>query len=188
MTININQNLKDLTESILENAETHHFNLGQLPKINEYKTDIREDLNFKEIFVELDKKIHHCLYWFEVENIEKAMELNLLLDKTREELKQRGRVVPVINKNLDSPVLYVGIRRGGVRKYDGLTNISGRIIQHLGYYIKGSTQGLQFVHWAKNTGFDIKLNIIHFEELPNDYLNVIEKLVAFKLRPLCGKH
>ncbi|OCK42680.1 hypothetical protein BA195_13955 [Tenacibaculum soleae] len=188
MTKNINKNFELLTESILEQSEKYEFNLNQLPNVNEFRTDIRQDENFKQIFSELNKKESNCIYWFECESIQIATELNNLLDSKRNELKFNQRVVPVINKNIDSKIIYVGIRRGGKRKYDGLTNIAGRIIQHLGYYIKGSTQGLQLVHWTEKKNLNIKLNVIEFKELPNEYLNVVEKLVAYKLKPLCGKH
>ena len=188
MTKDINRNFELLTKSILEQSQTFDFNLNQLPEVNEFQTDIRQDKYFKEIFKELNKKEFNCLYWFEAESIENATELNNLLDSKRKELKVNNRVVPVINKNLDSKIIYVGIRRGGKRKYDGLTNIAGRIIQHFGYYIKGSTQGLQLIHWAEQKNLNLKLNVVEFKELPNEYLNVVEKLVAYKLKPLCGKH
>jgi|TARA_R110000744_G_scaffold62940_1_gene129733 hypothetical protein len=188
MKININQNFETFTEAILEKAEIFHFNLKELPNVNEFKTDIRLETVFEELFKELNKKTNHCLYWFELDSIDYANKLNILLNNNRKKLGLNKRVVPVINKNTNSNVLYVGIRRGGIRKYDGLTNISGRIIQHLGYYVKGSTQGLQLVHWTDKTDINIKLSVIEFNDLPHEYLNVIEKLVAFKLKPLCGKH
>lgn len=188
MTKDIKVNFEILTNSILEQAETFSFNLKQLPHVAEFTMDIRLDKNFSSIFEKLNKKEHHCLYWFEIETSELATELNILLNKNREKLKLDQRVVPVMNKNTNSNIFYVGIRRGGKRKYDGLTNISGRIIQHLGYYVNGSTQGLQLIHWANKTDLDIKLNVVEFKELPNLYLNVVEKIVAHKLKPLCGKH
>src|SRR5690606_5974724 len=124
----------------------------------------------------------HCVYWFEIKTMELASELNTLLDNNRNELNLNKRLVPVINKNTDSNILYVGIRRGGKRKYDGLSNIAGRIIQHLGYYVKGSTQGLQLIHWTNKADLDIKLNVVEFKDLPNIYLNVVEKLIAHKLK------
>ena len=116
------------------------------------------------------------------------MELNTLLDNNREKLSNQYRVIPPKNKNQDSNVLYVGIRRGGVRKRDQLSNLSGRIVQHLGYYERGSTQGLQLVHWCKGLDFDINLNVVELENLPNDYLNVVEKILSYHLKPLCGRH
>ena len=186
--MDINYNLKLVTDAIIEKVETFEFNLISLPELNGFDTDIRIDPNFKEIFNELNKKRNHCLYWFETETITECFNLNVLLDKNRVMLSNSERVVPVINGNTNSNVLYVGVRRGGVRQYDKMTNISGRIIQHLGYYKKGSTQGLQLIHWAPKIDLTMKLKVVEFEKLPNEYLNVIEKLIAFQLKPQCGKH
>ncbi|WP_299104344.1 hypothetical protein [uncultured Tenacibaculum sp.] len=181
-------NFVALANIAIKEADSYSFNLNQLPAVNNYNTDIREDQYFKSIFEALNKKEQNCLYWFELESEALAIELNHLLDAKREELKRNLRVVPVKNSNTHSKVLYVGIRRGGIRKRDKLTNISGRIIQHLGYYEKGSTQGLQLVHWAKDTGKEIKLYVIELNGLDNAYLNALEKIIADRLNPLCGRH
>ncbi len=184
----IKNNFAIATNLILDEIETFNFRLNQLPPVNNFKTDIRKYKHFKDIFERLNTKEENCLYWFELETTELSVELNALLDKKRTELKLNKRVVPATNKNSNSNVIYVGVRQGGKRKRDGLTNISGRIIQHLGYYEKGTTQGLQLVHWAKEEDLLIKLNVVELNELPKEYLYVIEKLVAYKLKPLCGRH
>lgn len=149
------------------------------------------DSDLRYFFQDLDLKKNHCLYWFELETKEKAIELNNLLNTYRKEKGvKHNRVVPATNKNDDSNILYVGIRQGGCRK-DGLTNIVGRINQHLGYYKVPTTQGLQLVHYAQGLDFEITLNVVEFSDLDNErvmYLNMIEKLVAKKLKPLCGRH
>lgn len=177
-----------LAQEVINEAETYGFNIKNLPHVNDYQTDIRSDLNFSQMFTELNKKICSCLYWFEVETLGKCSDLRDLLDQNRELLKSNARTVPARNNNNDSNILYVGIRRGGIRKRDQLTNIAGRIAIHMGYYVKGSTQGLQLIHWSNNLDCKINLKVVEFENLPNDYLNTIEKIVAYKLKPLCGKH
>lgn len=97
--------------------------------------------------------------------------------------------VPPHNNNTKSKVIYVGVRQGGVRQYDRLSNLSGRIIQHLGYYHKGSTGALHFLQWASGKNFDITLNVLEIgipEE--KEYLYIIEKFASIALKPLCGKH
>jgi len=177
-----------LAQEVINEAETFTFNLKDLPDLNNYKTDIRKDLNFTQIFEILDKKSKNCIYWFEVESTNHCENLQVLLNENRESLLVNFRTVPVRNSNTNSNILYVGIRRGGRRQRDNLSNISGRIITHLGYYDKGSTQGLQLIHWAKDIDCKINLKVVEFEDLPNDYLNTIEKIIAFKLKPMCGKH
>ncbi|WP_422104632.1 hypothetical protein [Winogradskyella sp.] len=147
------------------------------------------DSDFRYFFEELDLKKNHCLYWFELESNDKANALNILLNNYRREKGiKHNRVVPATNKNENSNVLYVGIRRGALKPKIP-TNIVGRINQHLGYYKVTSTQGLQLVHYARGLDFEITLNVVEFEGLDNPiYLNIIEKMMADKLKPLCGRH
>jgi hypothetical protein len=69
------------------------------------------------------------------------------------------------------------------------------MIVHFGYYDIPSTQGLQLYHWAKEIGAQLKLNVAQFPEVIPDskiqtkeYLDILEKLYATNLHPLCGKH
>lgn len=170
-----------------------------MPDDDNYRLDIRKFGEFLKTFNSLNIKTNDCLYWFSVSQIADSQRLKNEIEKCRESLKQQQdkRVVPVRNDNIDSNVLYVGVRQGGCRKYtlinrkrvpDVLSNIAGRIIQHLGYYKKGSTQGLQLVHWTKGLDIQVTLNVIEFKDLPKDYLYIIEKLYALKLKPVLGKH
>ncbi len=181
-------NFDELTDFLLSNVETHSFNLSDLPSYDSPEK-IRTHVKFEKMFTSLDSKRTSCLYWFELSDNESCNKLIEVLNANRQTLMERNRTVPVRNYNCDSNVLYVGIRRGGYTKKWQLSNISGRMIQHFGYYEKGRTQGLQLAHWAIDAGLDIKLNIIQFEDdFPNAYLEAFEKIVAYKLRPLCGKH
>ncbi|QKJ63231.1 hypothetical protein [Flavobacterium sp. M31R6] len=187
-TILLKQKFEELACEIINEAETFSFNLSDLPEIADYKISIRNDNVFGEILSNLDKKINNCIYWFETENNDSCNNLQKLLDGQRENLSLNARTVPVKNRNKDSNVLYVGIRRGGLTKKYNMSHLSGRIKVHLGYYNVGSTQGLQFAHWARNIDCKINLKVVQFEELPNEYLNTVEKILAFKLKPLIGKH
>lgn len=177
-----------LAQEVINEAEIFTFNLKDLPDINNYDTNIRTNINFTNIFIALDKKLNNCIYWFETKTNDHCNNLQIILNENRESLGINLRTIPVRNNNTNTNVLYVGIRRGGQRKKDKLSNISGRIAIHLGYYHKGSTQGLQLIHWAKNIDCEITLKVVEFEDLPNDYLNTIEKIIAYKLKPMCGKH
>lgn len=197
----MNEIIDKLESLIKTNApEKFIFNLNKLPDHKNYTIDIRDDKHLSNTLSVLNEKTNDCLYWFSVPQKADAQLLESEINKCREPLKnqQDKRVVPAKNSNLDSNVLYVGVRKGGFRKYtminrkrvpDELSNIAGRIIQHLGYYKKGSTQGLQLVHWAKNFNFQITLNVVEFQNLPSkEYLYIIEKMYAIKLRPILGKH
>jgi hypothetical protein len=187
-TILLKEKFEELAFEIINEAETFSFNLSDLPEIADYKISLRDDKVFGEILSCLDKKLSNCIYWFETENIESCYDLKKLLDDQRENLSFNGRTVPVKNLNKNSNVIYVGIRRGGITKKYNMSHLSGRIKVHLGYYSVGSTQGLQFAHWARNLDCKINLKVVQFEELPNEYLNTVEKILAFKLKPLIGKH
>jgi hypothetical protein len=84
-------------------------------------------------------------------------------------------------------IIYVGVRKGK-QKVQGLTNIMGRINQHLGYYKNNKTQGLQLFNWARNTNIDIALHVVHFDQDLGALLYVLEKKMAHQLRPHCGRH
>lgn len=165
------------------------FNTKDLPEHKNFSVSPNTYLPFRYMFEELDLKENHCLYWFELETVAKAQALNNLIDNYR--LKKNEpfyRTVPATNKNKESNVLYVGVRRGHKNKA-GLKNIVGRINQHLGYYKSNKTQGLQLYHYAKGLDFEININVVEFKDLVNPmYLNLIEKMVADKLEPLCGRH
>lgn len=120
------------------------FNTNQLPE-----RKVWEDINFIELFQNLHHKGGSCLYWFALESPEVGKVVKDSIENKRNWSKSEKRVIPAKNKNNNSKVLYVGIRRGGRRKRDNLPNISGRIIQHLGHYEVGSTQSLQLKYWAK---------------------------------------
>lgn len=149
--------------------------------------------------IEILNTLHKpCLYWFEATSNNEAIIINSLLDEFRlnENLKDRRlrRVVPAknnyhnSNSTEKSKVIYVGKRHEGMRKRDKLTNISGRIAIHFGYYKNGSTQGLQLSHWAKNSRVNLKLNVLELPIESKEYLELLEKLLAKKLKPLCGRH
>jgi len=190
--------IDDVFESISNNIVdkkiefySESFNIKDLPNNNGFKVHPNTLPEFNHLFRPLDKKNNDCLYWFELETIEKAIELNNLLNKYRlSNIKGNAkyRNVPATNKNETSNVLYVGVRRGSKSKNPKLTNIVGRINQHLGYYENENTQGLQLIHFAKNCDFKLKLNVVEVISSNSIYLNIIEKKVADKLKPLCGRH
>lgn len=194
---NVLTELKDIINK--GKLESYTFNLKDLPNYNDYKLDIRKHKEFTKIFSSLNEKTNDCLYWFSTDNEKDTNFLKKEIEVYREALKNRKdiRVVPAKNTNLNSSVIYVGVRKGGARNFtrinnkrveDRLTHIEGRIIQHLGYYKKGTTQGVQFVHWAKDCNIKVTLNVIEFQESTNQFLYIIEKLHAIKLKPILGKH
>lgn len=189
----IENHFNTIVDKLLSKKPPHSysqkFNIKDLPDCQDFNHSPNIDPMFRYLFEELDTMDKHCLYWFEVQSEEKAVELNYMINEYRlNKGKEEYRSIPASNKNNGGAILYVGIRRGGKTKY-GLTNIVGRINQHLGYYKTARTQGLQLIHCAKNFDCEITLNVVQFEDLQNNmYLNILEKKVAQRLKPLCGRH
>ena len=180
------KNLSNISNNFA--VETISFNTNQLPPINNFNTDIRQNSSFTKMFELLNTKKGFCIYWFECENEDLATELVTIFKDELQNLSAAERTIPPFSIYSNSKVLYVGVRQGGYRKYDGLTNIAGRIIQHLGYYDKGSTGAIHLAHWAMDKSFEVTLNVIELELLEKEYLYIIEKLFALSLKPLFGKH
>jgi hypothetical protein len=124
-----------------------------------------------------------CIYWFDAENETKAIEM--IKERLKFSFDYPIRSAPKPNSHKNSKCLYVGIRQGGMRKRDNFSNIAGRIVIHCGYYHVGSTQGLNLAYWAKEK---ITLNIIELPHEASIYLNIIEKMLAKKLKPVLGRH
>ena len=172
------------------------FNTKDLPYYHNFNKEKAPNVvpEMRYFFEGLDKIKHHALYYFELDNIEKAHQLNKLIDNYRKPVNERKtnyRVVPASNKydNSESKILYLGVRQGNPnQKARKLTNLVGRVNQHLGYYSNGSTQGLQLYHYARGEDFKITLKVYEFQNLDKTYLNVIEKMMAQQLKPLCGRH
>lgn len=189
----IKKEINAIVDTIYQNRDNddfYHkgmFNTKDLPNHENYSYFPNIDATFREIIFGRLNTItaNHCLYWFELETEEKAIELVNLLNAYR---KIEGcKTVPAANKNKNSKVFYLGIRQGGAGK-NGLTNIEGRMNQHLGYYNVPTTQGLQLYEYAKEKDFNITIKVVEFKGIETYCLNVIEKLLAQKMLPLSGKH
>lgn len=185
--------LNEIAQNIYENRNNdsfYHkleFNTNQLINHEGYMKFVNCHGELVPIFNDLNCiKENHCLYWFELENEETAQNLIHELDSYR---KEKIKKVPASNKNKNSNVVYVGVRQGGFTKKLNLTNITGRICQHLGYYHQPNTQGLQLYEYSRDKNYKIIIKVIEFKRFAfAKYLNIIEKKVAQKLNPLCGSH
>ena len=180
--------LRDFNSLLNDDHKYFFFEIDclRIPSVVEFEFKKRKLGYLNELFTTLDCLTSHCLYWFELEyeDLSKQIDLDFRAYKSKYK-KGHDRNVPALNKVKSSKVLYLGVRRGGVRKSDGFTNIAARIFQHLGYYSIGSTQGLQLVHWFDKK---LELHIIEFPDVAKNYLNILEKLFAMEFQPLIGKH
>jgi hypothetical protein len=181
-------------DNILGDYKEYEFNSSQLPEVLEYThdKDIRKHPEFTDMFEAMRAIKLSCLYWFSVNTVEEAKQLkDLIADKKIalwSEDKTKCRILPAINKNDNSTVIYVGVRKGSNAKTQQITNIAGRMVQHLGYYREGRTQGLQLAYFARELNIDFKLHFYSLHNCPDEYLYILEKIFAKKLKPICGAH
>ena len=181
----IQKQLNIFNSLVESNYPVHTFEIdcSKLQAVGKFEFKNRKSGILGDLFTTLDKISTPCLYWFECENVEEALNAEIDLNKYRGTNPDRN--IPAINSNNDSRYLYVGIRQGGKRKKDGFTHIAGRMYIHFGYYDKGTTQGLQLAYWAKSK---IKLSVIELPATAKPYLNIMEKFYAISLRPVIGQH
>jgi hypothetical protein len=188
----IEEQVAVIVKKILENQndfKISSFHLSELPKSDDWSNHPNTDPIFNRHVEKLNHYKKDCLYWFSCDSLEDAWKLDNALCLYRSKKGELDyRVVPTTNRLLEKgKVIYVGVRRGGVSS-KGLTNIMGRINQHLGYYKQPKTQGLQLLHWAKDLDLNIVLNVVHFNDELGSLLYVIEKGIAKELVPHCGRH
>lgn len=181
-------------DSILGVYREYHFNTSTLPDEVQYThhAKICDHPSFCNMFSELQSIKSNCLYWFSVNKIDEASKLKLLISDKKTALwsdkKETCRVLPARNKNEDSTILYVGVRKGSNAKTQKISNIAGRMVQHLGYYKEGRTQGLQLAYYTRNLNINVTVHLYELNNCPDEYLYILEKIFAKKLRPICGTH
>ena len=159
---------------------------GRIPTQEEFRFDQRYQGELGALFKRLDEIRTPVIYWFSSESVESA---HAIKDQHLDFRSLRGvehdRHAPAPNRVMESKIIYVGMRQGGFRKKDGFTKIAGRIYVHLGYYSKGSTQGLQLVHWCNAA---LQLHLLPLAHDVSPFLGGLEKIVAKHLRPVIGRH
>lgn len=173
-------------DSIFENnidILEYEIDCSKLEEPDYKMTDLGYVKSVNPIIRELMQIVNPCIYWFEADNESKAEEMIRDLNTFR--AKKTGRSIPAKNNNYGGKCLYIGIRQGGTRKKDSFSFIAGRISIHLGYYHVPTTQGLNLAHWAKEK---ITLKVMVLPKVASIYLNILEKLYAKQLKPLCGRH
>ena len=173
-------------DSIFENnidILEYEIDCSKLEEPDYKMTDLGYVKSVNPIIRELMQIINPCIYWFEADNESKAEEM--IRDLNTFKAKKTGRSIPAKNNNYGGKCLYIGIRQGGTRKKDSFSFIAGRISIHLGYYHVPTTQGLNLAHWAKEK---ITLKVMVLPKEASIYLNILEKLYAKQLKPLCGRH
>lgn len=140
--------------------------------------DIRDSVQFHELFQKLIKIKGPVLYWYEITSDQSN---DVIINALRTYKLSGQRITPTIYKNYDkrTRILYVGKCK---------ECFWGRVIQHLGYHTADTTQGLQLYHWAKDLRLDVRLHALEFADDMKDIMPIVESYFAKRLCPLVGKH
>ena len=171
---------KPLQEASLNGPEEYRSYIIDCATLEDFRDlSIYEADKYKPMFDELNKFKCPVLYWFEI--IQPASTEVIL--KAIKSYKRRGvsKAIPAIRKAPfhGTNILYVGkVIRG----------FSGRVNTHLGYYKVSRTQGLQLYHWSTEIKLSLKLHVYTFKPELGPMMEVLERGMADKLKPLLGKH
>ena len=68
------------------------------------------------------------------------------------------------------------------------SDLSSRMITHLGYDERPNQQGLQLFHWARKMGLKLELNCIVLKKELKDLIYFFEAQVSQELKPIIGKY
>lgn len=85
-----------------------------------------------------------------------------------------------------STCLYIGIRQPGFFERKGLSQISSRLLSHLGYYEKGA--GVKLNNWTTLRNLKFRLSVYKLHEDCIDFLELVEKIYSLKEKPMVGRH
>lgn len=141
--------------------------------------------NLIEDFKLLVKKNKPILYWFELYDSTKSIELRSQYEKYRAHTKNgsieyRNTSSYKTKPDYNSNILYVG----KVEKA-----FLGRLVTHLGYNSSKKTAGMQLYHWYNPLLYgNIKLNYIEFDNDMKHLIVILEKQLAKKMKPLIGRY
>lgn len=153
--------------------------------------DCRQSFNYTEssihetgVFEKIDKS-KPTIYWFQIVGRDNSSIIDAL--SAHKNKYSKSKVIPYLNESEakvnDTSILYIG----KVKK-----EFDTRLMQHLGFKISDTTQGLRFCEWAGNIHQEIKLHYIQFNQgegnVIADLMSYFEYRLACSNKPLIGKH
>lgn len=141
--------------------------------------DCREHFLLKPFFDPIKSVESPVVYWMEIISDHSAEQLWKRMQSIKKESQQSFPSIRKKWNDLDSRILYVGKSK---------TDLSGRMVAHLGYHRNQNTQGLQLCHWANSMKLILTLNYIVLPISFIDTVELFENELARKLKPVFGKH
>ncbi len=183
LTKTCNQAISAFTKTLQQKPLPFQFNID-CKLLNEkfHTNDIRDSIEFKQLFDQVQKIKNPVVYWFiiKTEILPQNIIDNLIDYKNKAGIL--ARTTPAYKKEINSKskVLYVGKVKNG---------FWGRLITHMGFLKgKGQTQGLQIFNWMGNLDLQLELHVLEFNSDMAEYLTPIEIEFAKLLSPILGKH
>ncbi|MGN6567134.1 MAG: hypothetical protein ACTHJ0_04240 [Flavipsychrobacter sp.] len=173
-TTTLIKTLNVLDKHTLSKIHSVDLDCGNLPV-----KDFNRDNGTITFLDSLASIINPTLYWFEIIS---STDSKAIYDELKNTKATTQRNFPAIKRgfcNWETNVLYVGKVK---------TNLKGRMLVHLGYYKNAMTQGLQLCYWAPKLNLKLKL---HYIVMPVEFKNLMElyeRQIAIKFKPICGKH
>jgi hypothetical protein len=141
--------------------------------------DIRDSDRYRQRFEDLKSMNCPVLYWFEIVSLTPTTNILDAFDNYKQNINERA--LPALRKQPfnGTNILYVGKVK---------TKFWGRMVDHFGFTKNKQTQGLQLWHWTTGLNLELKVHAYRFNDDMANYMTVLEKGMANKLRPLLGKH
>lgn len=140
--------------------------------------DIRFSEEYRNLFAQLAEVTNPTVYVWEL--ISDISSKEIVDSINRYSAEKFAKATPAIKVNYpNSRILYVG---------KVVRDFYGRVIQHLGFFPHGGTQGLQLFYWAKSLKLTVKLTVFEFEKNTEELMPLFEKRLAQQLQPILGKH
>jgi len=138
--------------------------------------NITHSTDFFHVFDYLKKHEQYpAIYVFGVNT---DINYNDIIKRIRE--VEHYRTPALNNYKVNTGTLYVG----KVKKI-----LWGRLIQHLGYHSNQKSHGLQLHYWInKLKNPNISFSVFFLSKESADYIEILEKEISIKLKPIIGKH
>jgi len=178
--INSAISLKTLANSINEKSFQNRYSLTldceYLPELSDGESCCTEP-GLDRFFATIQQINEPTVYWFTIQSHHDSKQI---YDRMLTARKTVNRRFPAqVEYRGTSKVLYVG-------KVN--SDLSNRMITHLGYDERPDRQGLQLYHWARKMGLKLELNCVVLKKELKYFIYFFEAQLSQELKPIIGKY
>lgn len=165
-----------ITKESFKNRYSLAFDCEYLPELSAGESCCTEP-GLDKYFATIQQINEPTVYWFTIKSHHDSKRVYVKMLAAR---KSVHRKFPAqVEYRGDSKVLYVG-------KVN--SDLSSRLITHLGYDERPDRQGLQLFHWARKMGLKLELNCVVLKKELKDFIYFFEAQLSRELKPLIGKY